>query len=95
MKAIVVGCGRVGSSVAKKLRKVGWEVVAIDENEEALARLGEQTEVGTNDSENAAPSAAKRSMCGVSRKGNLEPGPTTPAARSSTTITKMLGRSPR
>src|SRR6188474_1710997 len=41
MKAIVVGCGRVGSSVAKKLRKVGWEVVAIDENEEALARLGE------------------------------------------------------
>jgi len=41
MKAIVVGCGRVGSSVAKKLRNVGWEVVAIDENEEALARLGE------------------------------------------------------
>jgi trk system potassium uptake protein TrkA len=41
MKAIVVGCGRVGSSVAKKLTKVGWDVVAIDENEEALARLGE------------------------------------------------------
>ena len=41
MKAIVVGCGRVGSSVAKKLMKVGWDVVAIDENEEALARLGE------------------------------------------------------
>src|SRR2546423_14598956 len=42
MKAIVVGCGRVGSSVAKKLTKVGWDVVAIDENEEALARLGDQ-----------------------------------------------------
>ena len=41
MKAIVVGCGRVGSSVAKKLTKVGWDVVAVDENEEALARLGE------------------------------------------------------
>ncbi len=41
MKAIVVGCGRVGSSVAKKLTKVGWDVVAIDENEEALARLGD------------------------------------------------------
>ena len=40
MKAIVVGCGRVGSSVAKKLTKVGWDVVAVDENEEALARLG-------------------------------------------------------
>ena len=41
MKAIVVGCGRVGSAVAKKLTKSGWEVTAIDENEEALARLGE------------------------------------------------------
>src|SRR3989442_3579752 len=41
MKAIIVGCGRVGSSVAKKLTKVGWDVVAIDENEEALARLGD------------------------------------------------------
>ena len=41
MKAIVVGCGRVGSSVAKKLTKSGWDVTAIDENEEALARLGE------------------------------------------------------
>src|SRR4029450_3284773 len=41
MKASVVGCGRVGSAVAKKLVKSGWEVTAIDENEEALARLGE------------------------------------------------------
>src|SRR5215204_4165087 len=40
MKAIIVGCGRVGSAVAKKLTNSGWEVVAIDENEEALARLG-------------------------------------------------------
>src|SRR3954464_3891304 len=40
MKAIVVGCGRVGSAVAKKLTKSGWDVTAIDENEEALARLG-------------------------------------------------------
>jgi trk system potassium uptake protein TrkA len=41
MKAIVVGCGRVGSKVAKKLTKAGWEVTAIDEAEEALGRLGE------------------------------------------------------
>ena len=41
MKAIVVGCGRIGSAVAKKLTKAGWDVTAIDENEEALARLGE------------------------------------------------------
>ena len=37
----MVGCGRVGSKVAKKLAKSGWEVTAIDEAEEALARLGE------------------------------------------------------
>jgi trk system potassium uptake protein len=41
VKAIVVGCGRVGSKVAKKLAKAGWDVTAVDEAEEALGRLGE------------------------------------------------------
>ena len=41
MKAIVIGCGRVGSSIAKQLLLEGWEVTAIDEREEALTRLGE------------------------------------------------------
>ena len=41
MKAIVIGCGRVGSSVAKALDRHGWDVVAIDEKEDALSRLGE------------------------------------------------------
>jgi trk system potassium uptake protein TrkA len=41
MKALVIGCGRVGSKVAKKLQRSGWDVTAIDEAEEALARLGE------------------------------------------------------
>jgi trk/ktr system potassium uptake protein len=40
MKAIVVGCGRVGSSIALQLDREGWDVVAIDEKEEALNRLG-------------------------------------------------------
>jgi trk system potassium uptake protein TrkA len=37
----VIGCGRVGSTVSKQLLADGWEVVAIDEREEALSRLGE------------------------------------------------------
>jgi trk system potassium uptake protein TrkA len=41
MKALIVGCGRVGSALAKRLHGAGWEVVALDETEEALARLGE------------------------------------------------------
>jgi trk system potassium uptake protein TrkA len=41
MKAIVVGCGRVGSSVALQLASEDWDVTAIDEKDEALARLGE------------------------------------------------------
>jgi trk system potassium uptake protein TrkA len=41
MKVIVVGCGRVGSSVALELKKAGWDVAVIDEREEALGRLGE------------------------------------------------------
>jgi trk system potassium uptake protein len=41
VKAIVIGSGRVGSSVALELQREGWDVVVIDENEDALGRLGE------------------------------------------------------
>ena len=41
MKAIVIGCGRVGSAVAQQLLASGWEVIVCDENEDALGRLGE------------------------------------------------------
>ncbi|MBV8599430.1 MAG: TrkA family potassium uptake protein [Actinobacteria bacterium] len=41
MRAIVIGCGRVGSAVARHLRDAGWDVTAIDEHEDALIRLGE------------------------------------------------------
>lgn len=41
MKALVIGCGRVGSNVAKRLSSEGWEVSVVDEKEEALGRLGE------------------------------------------------------
>jgi len=37
----VIGCGRVGSSIARQLFSEGWDVTAIDEKEDALARLGE------------------------------------------------------
>src|SRR5262245_564314 len=46
MKAIVIGCGRVGSAIAHTLRDEGWDVVAIDEKEEALSRLGEKWDGG-------------------------------------------------
>ena len=42
MKALIVGCGRVGSALAKALLESGWEVSALDESEEALGRLGER-----------------------------------------------------
>jgi trk system potassium uptake protein TrkA len=41
VKALVIGCGRVGSNVALQLAEEGWEVTAVDEKEEALGRLGE------------------------------------------------------
>jgi trk system potassium uptake protein len=37
----VIGCGRVGSTIALQLHKEGWDVTVIDENEDALSRLGE------------------------------------------------------
>ncbi len=36
----MIGCGRVGSAVAKGLVSEGWEVTAVDVSEDALARLG-------------------------------------------------------
>jgi trk system potassium uptake protein TrkA len=41
MKALVIGSGRVGSSIALQLQREGWDVAVVDENEDALSRLGE------------------------------------------------------
>jgi len=41
MKVLVIGCGRVGSSIALELQREGWDVVVVDENEDALSRLGD------------------------------------------------------
>ena len=40
MKGVVIGCGRVGSAVAKGLAADGWDVTVVDEDEDALGRLG-------------------------------------------------------
>lgn len=37
---MVIGCGRVGSAVAKGLAGDGWDVTVVDESEDALVRLG-------------------------------------------------------
>jgi len=37
---MVIGCGRVGSAVARGLVAEGWDVTALDEREDALTRLG-------------------------------------------------------
>jgi trk system potassium uptake protein TrkA len=41
VNAVVIGCGRVGSSVAKGLAADGWDVTVVDEAEDALQRLGQ------------------------------------------------------
>ena len=41
MKALIIGCGRVGSSIAIQLQRENWDVVVVDENEDALSRLGD------------------------------------------------------
>ena len=37
----MIGSGRVGSSVALQLDGSGWDVTVVDENEDALGRLGD------------------------------------------------------
>jgi trk system potassium uptake protein TrkA len=41
VNALVIGCGRVGSHVALQLQGSGWDVTVLDENEDALSRLGD------------------------------------------------------
>jgi trk system potassium uptake protein TrkA len=41
VKAIVIGSGRVGSTVALQLQLSGWDVTVLDENEDSLGRLGD------------------------------------------------------
>lgn len=42
MKIVIVGCGRVGSRMARQLDQAGHEVSIIDEKVSAFDRLGEQ-----------------------------------------------------
>ena len=41
MNIVVVGCGKVGSSLAKKLQRDGHDVAVVDEAEERFERLGD------------------------------------------------------
>jgi trk system potassium uptake protein TrkA len=41
MNGLIIGCGRVGSTIALQLQKDGWDVTVVDESEDALSRLGE------------------------------------------------------
>ncbi len=40
MKAIVIGCGRVGATLARTLAEEGWEVTVVELDEANLSRLG-------------------------------------------------------
>ena len=38
---VVIGCGRFGSSVAKKLHELGSEVMAVDTSEETVQSISD------------------------------------------------------
>src|SRR5271165_7452805 len=42
MRYVIVGCGRVGSALAKLLDSDGHEVIVVDENAAAFKRLGQK-----------------------------------------------------
>jgi len=41
MRTVIVGCGRVGSSLARQLSQEGDDVAVVDSSEAAFNRLGE------------------------------------------------------
>jgi len=42
MRTVIVGCGRVGSNLARWLSEEGDEVAVVDSSEAAFNRLGEE-----------------------------------------------------
>jgi trk system potassium uptake protein TrkA len=50
MFVLIVGCGRVGSAIAKRMVKEGHEVSVLDESEEAHALLDHDLDQGWEDS---------------------------------------------
>ena len=46
VKLVVIGCGRVGSRIARDFQADGWDVTVVDEQEEALSRLGSNWDGG-------------------------------------------------
>jgi trk system potassium uptake protein TrkA len=42
MKAVILGCGRVGAMLAQYLTGKSWEVTAVDSDAEAFGQLGDQ-----------------------------------------------------
>ncbi|HVI17439.1 MAG TPA: TrkA family potassium uptake protein, partial [Gaiellales bacterium] len=40
MHVVVMGCGRVGSAIARRLEEIGHSVAVIDQDPEAFRRLG-------------------------------------------------------
>jgi trk system potassium uptake protein TrkA len=42
MKAVILGCGRVGAMLAQHLTGLDWEVTAVDSDPEAFGQLGDQ-----------------------------------------------------
>jgi len=42
MRAMIIGCGRVGSVLANRLDEAGHQVVVLDRNQQAFRRLSEK-----------------------------------------------------
>jgi trk system potassium uptake protein TrkA len=42
MRVMIIGCGRVGSVLANRLDKAGYQVVVLDKNQQPFRRLSEK-----------------------------------------------------
>lgn len=45
MKIVIIGCGKVGTSIARELNTAGHEISVVDNNRSAVARLSENLDV--------------------------------------------------
>lgn len=72
MQAVVVGAGKLGYEVARRLSEAGHDVVLIDQKEEALEEGAEHLDVMTLTGHGASPSVLRQA--GIERAQLLEIG---------------------
>ena len=64
MRLVMIGLGRMGGNMARRLLQAGHEIVAYDRDEAAVAKLAEAGAIAATSLEDARGKAGSPAICG-------------------------------